>query len=794
MQKLVPSNAEKKPSRWISFLWSALVAFFAFAMLIVLILVYLESQLPDVRSLNEVQLEVPLQVYSSDGKLIAEYGAEHRIPVSIDQIPPMVIQATLATEDQRYYSHSGVDVLGLARAAVVLVTTGRKEQGGSTITMQVARNYFLSRKKTYSRKLREILLAYKIDHTLSKNKVLELYFNKVFYGTRAYGIAAAAEIYFGKPLNQLTLAEAATLAGLPQAPSSLNPIVNPEAATERRNHVLQRMLDVGDITQQQYEEAVHEPMDSDPHAKKNTVYAPYVGELVRQDMFNKYGQDAYTKGYKVYTTINSDLQSDADSALFNGVVAYDKRHGYRGVAGNLGAEVDLDDWRDQLLDDYPSLNDLQPAAVIAVNSPQGSITVLLQDEKQVTIPWSSMAWTHRNAPSDLVKVGDVIYTHFDGKAWQFDQKPRVSAGIVALSPQTGAVLALVGGFSFEANPYNHITQAYRQPGSSFKPFIYSAALEKGFTLASMINDAPVVMPADNALGLWRPQNDTKKFYGPTSFREALAQSRNLVSIRLLQLITIPYVIDYTKRFGFDSAQNQIPDGLSLALGTLIATPLQMATAYSVFASGGYRVSPFWVDHITDANGKVLFQAQPQVVPANPGQAAGQSEVNFAPQVITAQNAFLMTQAMKDVIQHGTAFAAKSLNRTDLAGKTGTTQNQVDAWFSGYNHTLEATVWVGYDNPASLHEWGADAALPIWMSFMQQALAGKPMSDLPMPPDIVSVRINPQTGALASPGEAGAKFEYFQNGTVPHGAAPMGADATAGNSDDESSSSNDASIY
>ena len=815
--------AKKSPIKFLFWLGLACFAIGCFA--VILVIIYFELQLPNVSDLKDVQLQVPLRIFTPNGKLIAEYGEKRRNPVRLKQIPSAVIDATLATEDQRYYYHSGVDILGLLRAAVVLVTTGRKEQGGSTITMQVARNYFLTRRKTFTRKIKEILLAYKIDHTLSKDKVLELYFNKIFYGNRAYGISAASHVYYGKPLAQLTLAQSAMLAGLPQAPSYLNPIANPKAALVRRDHVLWRLHDEKYITQQQYQQALQEPVTAKYHDLKPAVNAPYVAEMAKNEMLQKYGKQAYSIGLKVFTTIQPNLQKDANKALTQGVLAYDKRHGYRGPLENLGSPVptDLTAWQASLKK-IPNDNVLQAAAILSISDTSKTVTAMLADGTQIKINWPAMGWARKqyfkngqeylgnkpNKPSDILKVGDVIFTNQKNNQWQLSQAPQAESALVSIDPQTGAILALVGGFNYEKSNFNRVVQAYRQPGSSFKPFIYSAALAKGFTLASMINDAPVVIAANNDNGLWRPENDTRKFYGMTSLKEALMQSRNLVSIRLLQLIGIPYAIDYATRFGFKP--NQMPHGLSLALGTASVTPLQMAEGYSIFANGGYRVTAHLINHITDSNGKILFQTQTPIVcdatcqtakqanntdsatpapvkPTTSTDAANGSTVSptrpDATQVITPQNAFLMTQAMKAVITDGTGKQALSLNRPDLAGKTGTTNKKIDAWFSGYDHTLVTTAWIGFDKPRPLYEYGEQAALPIWINFMKSALKGKPESNQPTPSNIISVRINPKTGKAANAGTKNAIFEYFRQQYAPQNAGMTGpADANSDNLEQE----------
>lgn len=633
-------------------------------------------RLPDVSVLNDAHMQVPLQVYSADNKLIAEYGAKRRAPVSLDQVPPQLIQAILATEDARFYSHPGVDFIGIARAAVAVISSGRKVEGASTITMQVARNFFLTRKKTYSRKIKEILLAIKIDRVLTKQKILELYLNKVYFGNRAYGVAAAAEVYYGKSLSQLTLPEMAMIAGLPQAPSRNNPLTNPTNALKRRNHVLKRMLEVGYINQAVYEKATQAPLTAHYHEEKIHVHARYVAEMAREAVFAMYGERAYDSGLKVYTTITSDMQNDAVQALQSGLTAYSVRHG-------------------------------------------GS----------------------QNAT------------------------PKVQGAIVVLNPKTGAILALQGGFDFQLSPFNRVLQAERQPGSSFKPFLYSAAFEKGYTLSTTVNDAPIMMRDSGENAWWRPENDTQEFYGPTRLRVALAQSRNLVAIRLLRDIGIPYALNYIQRFGFDA--QELPNSLSLALGSGVVTPMQLTAGYAVFANGGYRVAPFFIEKIVAQNNTVLYQAAPQ----NPVA------------VITPQNAYLITQGLHEVIKSGTAKAAMSLNRHDLAGKTGTTNDQVDAWFAGFNNNLLATVWVGFDSSEkSLHEYGAQAALPIWMQFMKAALVNQPEASMPQPPNIITARVDAQTGLLASAADKNALFEVFQKDELPKQVAQNDAMVASANTD------------
>lgn len=737
--------------------------------LISAILYYMEYELPDIEALNTVQLQVPLQIFTQDKKLIATFGEKRRIPLPYDQIPKPLIQAILATEDQRYFQHKGVDLPGLGRATIQLILTGRKLQGGSTITMQVARSFYLTRHKTFGRKLREILLAIKIEHKLKKEKILELYLNKAFLGNRAYGVEAASEIYYGKHLSELSIDQYAMLAGLPKAPSALNPLANPEAAKKRRDHVLARMYDQGYIDEKTYQKAIHQPLNASYHDLQTSVKAPYVAELVREQLARMYGDSIYTDGFKVYTTVNSQLQQIANTAVREHLLAYDQRHGYRGAIDNLGSPSldSMDKWQ-QILNNLPAINQLEPAAVVEIN--KNSITALRANGDLNIIPWSGLSWARKQINADflgpypsqasqIVKLGDIIRVIHTTKGYQLAQLPKAEAGLVSLSPKNGSILAMVGGFDYQNSEFNRITHAKRQPGSSFKPFVYSAALEKGYTLATIINDAPIVV-TQNDNSLWRPQNDEHKFYGPTRLRTAIIESRNLVSIRLLALMGLPYTINFLKHFGF--TPTQLPPGLSLALGTALVTPLQMAQAYAVFANGGLSIVPYVIDHIQNSNGEVIYQAKP-LIACDPHC---DKHTAAAPRVISAQNAYLITSALRDVIQRGTGKQAKKIGRNDLAGKTGTTQNQVDAWFAGYNPDLVAITWMGFDQPQSLHEHGAKAALPMWMQFVQSALKNKTEHSLEQPPGIVSIRINPSTGKRASATDPLAMFEYFMSPFLP----------------------------
>jgi len=724
---------------------------------------YVLITLPDVRQLKDMSMQIPLRVYSSDGKLIGEFGEKKRIPITLDQVPKTMLHAILDTEDQRFYEHRGVDFLSLLRAIISFIETGKKSQGASTITMQVARDFFLYRQKTFIRKINEILLAFKIDNTFSKNEVLELYLNKIYFGNRAYGVASAAQIYYGKSLGELTLAQTAMIAGLPQAPSRNNPIANPQAARERRNHVLQRMLESNHITLAQYNTAISAPSATNYHESLVEVPAPYAAEMARNAAVSHYGDLAYDSGIKVYTTIDSRLQSIANQALHDGILAYDQRHGYRGPEGHL-AQTNHTYWR-RKLQSITIIGNLQPAAVINANSK--NISALLADGNTINIGAINFNWAQPKLTS-----GDIIRVYKNtSNQWRLAQLPKIEGAIVTLDPKTGAILALSGGFSYATSNYNRAIQAERQTGSAFKPFIYSAALEKGLTLATVINDAPIVLLDPATKSLWRPQNDSQTFYGPTRLRTAITQSRNLVSIRLLQTIGIPFVVDYLKNFGFEGS-TEVPPALSLALGTGSITPLKMAVAYAAFANGGYKITPFVINSITEPDNKkdkTIFKAEPITIPEIKDP---KNKTPTAPRVISAQNAYLITDALKDAIESGTARKARILNREDLAGKTGTTNDQIDAWFSGFNSDLITTVWIGFDQPHTTGEHGSTAALPIWIQFMKNALENSPNHGMKRPDGITTVRIDPTTGFLANPEQENAIFEMFTESTAPKTQAPL----------------------
>lgn len=761
----------QKTKKSLGLIISVLIAIPAIVMLLY---VYLYSHLPDVNTLKNVQYQMPLSIYTSDGQLIAQYGEKRRTPVKLEEVPKKLIQAILATEDSRYYEHQGVDMRGLARAIVAVVTSGRKSQGASTITMQVARNFFLSSKKTFSRKINEMLLAIKIDATFSKEKILEMYLNKIYFGNRAYGVAAAAEVYFGLKLNQLNLAQMAMIAGLPQAPSRDNPISNPEASLARRNHVLSRMYDLGYINKKTYKETIRMPIDAHYHSQPIQVKAPYVAEMVRAAMVDVYNDEAYTKGLKVYTTLNTKMQRAANNAVLTGLTQYDKKRGYRGPVDHWKVSDDstVEDWQNQIKK-LDVMNTALPAVVLET-SPD-SVKIILHDGNIVEIDNESVAWALNSAHNtihDLLKQGDVIYVEKNQNAkWQLTQIPEVEGALVALNPNDGAVLALVGGYSTQKSHFNRATKAERQPGSCFKPFVYSAALAKGFTLASVINDAPLVMSDNSENEFWRPQNSTRKFYGNTRLRVALAKSRNLVSIRLLRSIGISYAQEYIRRFGFP--KSALPNTLTLALGSGSVTPLQLASSYTIFANGGFKVKPYFIQRIENENGEKIHQEYPLSVCEEclTNDAVADEELFRnnsipAPRIITPQNAFLINSALQDTIKYGTARKASILGRNDLSGKTGTTNNQVDAWFTGYNSDIVATVWMGFDKPKSLNEYSSDTALPVWINFMSVALSGMPEHKLAQPNDLLNVRIDPKSGLLASPEQKDAITEFFTQETIP----------------------------
>lgn len=771
------------------------------AIAIAIIYFLLAPKLPDAEALKQTQLQVPLRIFSAENRLIAEFGEKRRIPTEYNEIPLPLIQAVLASEDDRFFEHPGVDYHGLLRAAYSLATTGAKAQGGSTITMQVARNFFLSREKTYLRKLNEIILALQIERKLSKEEILTLYLNKIYLGNRAYGVGAAANVYYGKPLQELNLPQFAMIAGLPKAPSKFNPLANPERAQLRRDYVLRRMWEVGFIEQEDYLTAIQAPVTASFHSRDIEVYAPFVAEMVRTQLIEQFGEDAYNAGFNVYTTIRSEHQQAANIALQSALLAYDKRHGYRGALSNIDIAEDMsaEDF-EQSLAAYDTIGPLSPGLVVLTEDESANIyikNVGFAELKLSSITWArAQLSTNRRgkAPkktSDVFIAGDLIYLHQNRdktQQWQLAQLPEVEGALVAVAPFDGAVTALNGGFEYFQNKFNRATKSQRQPGSGFKPFIYSAALEKGYTAASIINDAPVVFDDPGLENTWRPENYSGKFFGPTRLRVALTNSRNLVSIRLLRDISAKYAIDYAQRFGFDTTQ--MPKNLSLALGSGNAAPWDMARAYAALANGGYRIEPYIIQRIEDANGNIVMQAQPDTVcesciTTDATDTENESlGFNPAKRIISSQNAYLMNSLLRDVVRYGTGKKALSLGRTDLAGKTGTTNEQVDAWFNGFNPELVAISWVGFDSPKSLgrYETGGRAALPMWIDFMKAALKDVPDEPLRQPIDMVTVKIDPKTGLLAQPGASNAIYETFRKQYLPTEMVPPSTTAVNSQND------------
>ncbi len=770
---------------------------------------YLEPKLPGIDVLKDVQLQVPLRVYTSENKLIAEFGEMKREPVTYNEIPETLIQAVISAEDENFFHHPGVDYKGILRAVIHLIKTGTKGQGGSTITMQVARNFFLTRDKTYIRKINEIFLSLKIEKELSKQDIMALYMNKIYLGHRSYGIAAAAKVYYGKALSELSLDQYAMIAGLPKAPSKYNPVTNPERATIRRNYVLSRMRQLNYISQKQYDTSVQIIDNARIHSAIIEVEAPYIAEMVRAQMVEQYGKTAYTAGYNVYTTISGKMQTAANQALRSALMSYEHRHGYKGVLGHHELIPDTP-ILDQLefLDNFRPVGHLKPALVTTIlerpeepasdkqkskkSETSPSAIILLKDGSTPYLHWKHIKWARkyindrRMGPAlkkieDVINVGDIIYVEqLENTEYSLAQIPEASAALVSLKPQNGGINALIGGFDYYYSKFNRVIQAKRQPGSNFKPFIYSAALNKGYTTATLINDAPVVFKDSYLEGFWRPDNYSGKFFGPTRLRKGLIKSRNLVSIRILRDIGINYAIDYVKRFGF--MESELPKNLSLALGSATLTPIQIARGYAIIANGGYDVKPWFIERIETPNHEVIFEQQHSTVCSKdyPEESCPEDESLHALRVAEADNVFLMTTILRDVIRYGTGRKALKLGRKDLAGKTGTTNDQLDAWFSGFNRQVMATAWVGFDTPRSLGrlEFGGTASLPMWMSFMKVALKDMPELPLTSPENIVTVKIDSETGLLASGNSAKTQYEFFVGGTEPQRTSIQTGSSTA----------------
>ncbi len=804
---------------------------------------YVKPELPDVATLKDVELQTPMQVFSKDGKLIAQFGEKRRIPVTYDEIPQDLIHALIATEDSRFYEHPGIDPIGITRAAVVVALSGSAKQGASTITQQLARNFFLSNEKKVMRKIKEIFIAIHIEQLLSKQEIMELYVNKIFLGYRSYGFGAAAQVYFGKSLNELTLSELATLAGMPKAPSTMNPLYSLERATNRRNVVLMRMLDEKYITQEQYEDARNEAIVSSYHSAEIELSAPYVAELARSWAVKAYGEEkAYTSGLNIYMTVDSKLQNAANTAAVNNLLAYDERHGYRGAEKVLWKE-DETAWSAEQIEEHlkkqPTYGELSPAVVIKVEGKTAQVVV--KNNQEQTIPWSGMNWARKFLTDDRqgpapksaqeilsaghqVWVREVSSTDDEGSttySWRLSQVPNANTAFVAMNPENGAVLSLVGGFNFIHSKFNRATMSVRQVGSSIKPFIYSAGLNKGLTLATLINDAPINKWDAGSGSAWRPKNSPPTYAGPTRLRIGLAQSKNVMAVRTLREVGLDETRQYLTRFGFDI--KDVPRSETIALGAGSLTPMKMAQGYSVFANGGYYVEPFYIDHVEDAFGELLFKSNPKTVchkncpeiteqlthdrfanefgeqdlpitgDDNSDPTEG-DEPQYAPQVISEQNAFLMREMMYSNIWgggnwregtgwNGTGWRAQSLGRRDIGGKTGTTNDSKDAWYNGYGPGVVAISWVGFDNHSralgratvnsnlgqrqvSGAESGGKTAEPAWIDFMSVALEGTPEQSKRIPDNIVQVRIDRTNGMLTESVDGSSMMEYFEKGTEP----------------------------
>ncbi|HLT12938.1 MAG TPA: penicillin-binding protein 1A [Marinobacter sp.] len=789
---------------------------------------YLRPGLPPVEQLLDVKLQTPLRVYSKDNRLIAEFGEKRRAPVTIEQIPTIQLQAFLAAEDSRFYEHFGVDIKGLTRAAIELISTGSIQSGGSTITMQVAKNYFLSRDRTFIRKFSEILLALQIERELDKDKIFELYLNKIYLGNRAYGIAAAAQVYYDKPVNELSLAQMAMLAGLPKAPSAYNPLADPERAMIRRNWILGRMKELGYISEDAWSLAVEAPLTASYNTRETEVDADYIAEMARAEMVRRFGDEAYTDGYSVTLTVDGLKQQTATNALRAGLESYDRRHGFRGAVGQIDIDGKSTDELSEDIANYPRVEGLVPAIVTSVEDQKGEVQVHTRLFGPATMAFETMAWARRHRtesltgpepkkPSDVVTAGDVIYVKVlelpaapddtDNEDREsgiqgsltvaLAQVPRVEGALISLDAQTGAIEALAGGYSFNQSKYNRATQAQRQPGSTFKPFLYLAALENGRTPATIYNDAPIVFEDSELETAWRPQNSSGQFYGPTTLREGLYRSRNLVSIRLLRELGIGTTLNYLKQLKLPT--DNMPSNLSLSLGSGLLTPMELARGFAVIANGGYDVQPYLIENIREPDGTLVYEAPKTILcdrnceqleqehessaahaentPETDGMQLPASAEPEGPRIMRrladSRSVYMMHSIMQDVIQRGTGRRATALGRNDLAGKTGTTNEQKDTWFAGYNHSLATTVWVGFDQPAPLgrSEYGASTALPIWIDYMKVALAEAPSSTMPRPNGLVSIRINPETGNRARPGEEGI-FELFKEEEAPE---PLAAD-------------------
>ncbi len=749
------------------------------------------SILPTLPSVTDLELkqkniDIPLRIYTIDGRLIAEFGDQKRNPITIEETPALLINAILAGEDDRFFEHHGVDFFGVIRALIVNIQSGDIVQGSSTVTMQVAGNYFLDRReKTYTRKLKEVLLAFELERKLSKEKILELYLNKIFLGQRAYGFSAASSVYFNKELDELTLSEIATLAGIPKAPSKINPVINPEAARLRRDYVLGRMRNLAYIDEKEFITAKNSGIKATRHIAPIEVEASYVAEMARSYMVNRYGKAAYTSGYNVYTTIDSENQSAANNALRNGLIAYDQRQGYSGPVGHIKIYEENELSIREILSQYPLVGGLKAATILEVK--MESMNVLFASGQKKTMWPLGWKWANLNVIEDL-KTGDIIYIKASDSDIHLAQIPEIQGAIVSIDPNDGALLALTGGFDFYSGKFNRATQARRQAGSNIKPFIYSAALDNGFTPATLVSGAPIVVE-DSWGDTWRPENYSKKVFGPTRLRQALAQSLNLVSVRLVRGMETALVREHLQQFGFD--QKTLPNGLSLALGSADISPWEMVRAYAVFANGGHLIEPYFIARVENQNGEIVEYANRTMLcpdcelNTQPLDSSGNIvlyDPRYSKRVISPENAFLMTELMKGVIQNGTGRRALTLNRDDIAGKTGTTNNFRDAWFSGFNPDVATSIWVGFDQPKNLgaRESGARAALPIWIEYMAVALNGKPEKNLEPPENIITAWVDQTTGDAVAVDDPKGYKEFFLMGTEPHALIQGGAPAIDAN--------------
>ena len=771
------------------------------------IFLYLNPQIPTAESYRHVKLQTPLRVFSEDGALLGEFGERRLIPVTLDEVPPLFLSAVLDTEDKRFYEHSGIDFISLSNDVVGLlhdlITDGSLSGGASTITMQLARNVSFTLERRVLRKLKEMLLALKVERELTKDEILELYINVVPFGKRAYGAEAAARTYYGKPLTELSLPQLAMLAGIPQAPSAGNPVNGPERALRRRNLVLSRMYSQGSIDEAQYRAAVDTPITAKVFRREVDVPAPFAAEWVRQQLIGRF-PDLYTGGYEVYTTLQGPLQAAATRALRKGLIGYDRRHGYRGPEHRFESVSEAV----EALAEQSTYADLIPAAVTEVH--EDRILAALPGGGSAVVPFEAMRWARPffgvnamgrrpETPADVVRAGDLIRLQGGDSGWRLSQLPQIQGALVSIDPGTGGVLALEGGFDFALNQYNHALQAARQPGSGFKPFVYSAALNRGITPASIFMDAPLVFDDRNLEALYRPDNDNNRYNGPTRLREGLYRSINLVSMRVLLEIGAGPTLDYVSRFGFDIGTFPRNTQLAIGGGTMAVTPIEMAAAYAVFANGGYGVTPYIVGKVIDIGGDTVFETSrtrvcsacdgsstelAQQEPADtddPVAEQGEAPAAAAVRVVDERNAFIMHSMLTDVIRRGTGRRALSLGRDDLAGKTGTTDDAADTWFNGYNPEVVTTVWVGFPDhsPLGEREYGSNTPLPIWIDYMGVALEERSESHPAQPPGVLSMKIDPATGELAATGQDDAIFEYFLAEYAPRAGSTAGGDTAPG---------------